>query len=212
MVVPPPDPPLPPLPDPPPPHANTPPPSVKSNASIPSMVRHLRRRNGEPISSMHARVTPPAADKRAPGRFGYAKALLVGAVVVMVRVAVAALVPVMTTELVVPKLSIGSSCAPVGVEVNDALIVTLPVNPEVGVTVMVDVLPVDAPGLTITAVPVKVQPGVRAGPTVTKSLLLHRTIATKGVRLPRACVYRPGEVRAEWWPRCMCSRCAPNSH
>ena len=70
---------------------------------------------------------------------------MLGAVVVMVSVAVPAVVPVMETGLVEPKLRVGRSCAPDGLVVTVAVRATLPVKPLLGVTVMVDVLPVAAP-------------------------------------------------------------------
>jgi len=58
---------------------------------------------------MKARLVTPAAYQRTPGRAGYARAPLVGAVVEMVRVAVPEAVPVITTGLVEPKLKVGRS-------------------------------------------------------------------------------------------------------
>jgi hypothetical protein len=62
-----------------------------------------------PKSRTKARVVLPAVYQRTPGRAGYARAALVAAVVEMVRVAVPALVPVMLTGLVEPKLNVGGS-------------------------------------------------------------------------------------------------------
>jgi len=101
---------------------------------------------------------------------GYAKALLVAAVVLMVRVAVPAVVPVILTGLVVPKLKVGGSWPPVGLEVTAAVSVTLPVKPPLGVTVTVDVFPVVAPGETVTAVPVTVKLGGNGVVTVTEAV------------------------------------------
>ena len=84
------------------------------------------------------------------GRFELAVA---AAVVVMVIVAVAALVPPMFTGEVLPKLTVGRYCAPCGLDVTAAVSATDPVNPPPGVTVMVEVLPVVAPGARLTAVP-----------------------------------------------------------
>jgi hypothetical protein len=84
-------------------------------------------------------------------------------VVVTVRVAVPAAVPMMLTGFVEPKLKVGS-CALTGEEVNVGVSVTLPVNPPDGVTVTVNVFPVVAPRVTVTdaATPI-VKPG---GPPV----------------------------------------------
>jgi hypothetical protein len=73
--------------------------------------------------------------------------------VFMVRVAVPAVVPVMLTGLVEPKLKLGGYWAPAGLDVMAAVNDTLPVKPPAGVTVMVEVFPVVAPGATEAAVP-----------------------------------------------------------
>ena len=62
--------------------------------------------------------------------------------------------PVMMTGLVEPKLSVGASTDPTGDDAMVAVSVTLPVNPPLGVTVIVEVLPVTAPGLTVREVAV----------------------------------------------------------
>jgi len=93
---------------------------------------------------------------------GWTSAALVAAVVVIVSVAVPAEVPVMLTGLVEPKLKVGGYWAPVGLEVTAAVSITLPVKPPAGVTVMVEVFPVVAPGVTVTAMPLTVKLGVGA--------------------------------------------------
>src|SRR5208282_1665837 len=98
-----------------------------------------------------ARVVPPAYQRR-PGA-GCANAAVVAAVVKMLRVAVLAEVSVILIGLVEPKLSVGRFWAPAGLDVMAAVSATLPVKPPLGVTVIVEVLPVVAPGLTDTAVP-----------------------------------------------------------
>ncbi len=155
-----PPPPTPPPPPPPPPHAMKPPMRITRKTSRPSRVRQRRRRPGMPIPSSKpkARVVPPAY-QRTPGRAGGARAALVAAVVETVKVAVTAELPVTLTGVVAPKLRVGASCAPLGAEVMAAESETLPVNPLLGVTVTVEVLPVVAPGDTETAVPVIVKPG-----------------------------------------------------
>ena len=79
----------------------------------------------------------------------------------IVKVAEPAVVPERLTELVDPKLSVGASVAPAGLEVMAAPNVTFPINPEMGtgVTLTVDVLPLAAPGAIVTAVPLIVNPG-----------------------------------------------------
>ena len=154
MLVPP-----PPVLPPPPPHASTPPVRATRNASIPSIVRQLRRRAGIPKSRMQARATPPVVYQGTPLRLGRTRAALVAAVVVKVSVAVPAEVPVMLTGLVEPKLKVGGYRAPAGLEVTAAVSVTLPLKPPAGVTVMAEVFAFVAPGETVTAVPLTVKLG-----------------------------------------------------
>ena len=74
--------------------------------------------------------------------------------------AVAAADPVILTGLVEPKLRVGKSCAPFGLDVTEAVRATGPVKPPVGVTVTIAVFPVVAPGLLIvTALPLTVKLG-----------------------------------------------------
>ena len=115
-----------------------------------------------PKSRIQARAAPPAAYQGTPLRLGRLSAALVAAVVKIVSAAVPAEVPVMLTGLVEPKLKVGGYWAPVGLEVTAAVSTTLPVKPPTGVTVMVEVFPVVAPGVTVTAVPLTVKPGVGA--------------------------------------------------
>jgi hypothetical protein len=76
---------------------------------IPSMVCLLRPRAGMPMSRTKARSVPPAVHKPPTRRLGYARAPLVEAVVVMVRMAVPAEAPVILTGLLEPKLNMGRS-------------------------------------------------------------------------------------------------------
>src|ERR1035441_1145177 len=137
-----------------------------------SVVRQLRRRVGMPKSNRQARVAPPAMYQGTPGRLGWASAALVAAVVEMVSVAVPAFVPGMTTGLVEPKLKVGRYCAPFGLEVMAAVSATVAAKPPLGVSVMVEVSPLVAPGATVTAVPVMARPGGAAAETLTYSELL----------------------------------------
>jgi hypothetical protein len=85
----------------------------------------------------------------------------------MVRVAVPALAPEMFTGVVEPKLKVGRYAAPDGLEVIAAVSATLPVKPLAGVTVIVEVFPVVAPGAEmVTAVPLTVKVGVAGIVTV----------------------------------------------
>jgi hypothetical protein len=104
-----------------------------------------------------SRPVPAAVYQGVLGRKGYTRVAPVAAVVEMVRVAVPGESPVISTGLVEPKLSVGRSWAPAGLEVTAAVSVTPPMKPPIGVTVIVEVLPVVAPGLTDTAVPATVK-------------------------------------------------------
>jgi hypothetical protein len=76
----------------------------------------------------------------------------------------------MLTGLVEPKLKIGRSTAPVGLLVIAAVKVTVPANPPVGDSVIVEAFPVVAPGTSVTDVPASVRPGGTAAVTVTDVL------------------------------------------
>jgi hypothetical protein len=84
--------------------------------------------------------------------------------VVKLRVADTAAALVMSTGVVAPKLNVGGK-ALLGPEATIALGATLHVNPFDGVSVIVDVFPVVAPAVTVTAVPVIAKPGGVAGVT-----------------------------------------------
>ena len=75
----------------------------------------------------------------------------VAADVVTVKVAVAAFVPEILTGEVEPKLRTGGDATLAGLVIA-AVRVTAPVNPPAGVMVTVEVLPLVAPGLTLTDV------------------------------------------------------------
>jgi hypothetical protein len=66
----------------------------------------------------------------------------------------------MLTGLVEPKLKVGGYWAPEGLKVTLAVRATLPVNPPLGVTVIVELFPVVAPGKIVSAVPLIVRPGI----------------------------------------------------
>jgi hypothetical protein len=133
---------------------------VIRSTTILSMVRQLRRRDGKQKSSKQARAAPPAVYQRPLWRMGYARALLVAAAVKTVRVAVCEVVPLSVTEAGV-RLHPAGSLAAMGVMAQ--LRLTTPVYPAVpGVTVIVEVFPVVAPGATETAGPVMVK-GASAG-------------------------------------------------
>jgi hypothetical protein len=123
-----------------------------------------------PKSRIQARAALLAVYQGTPLRLGRTRAALVAAVVVIVSVAVPAEVPVILTGLVEPKLKVGGYWAPVGLEVTAAVSTTLPVKPPAGVTVMVEVFPVVAPGVTVTAVPLTVKLG--GGGTVTVTVVV----------------------------------------
>jgi hypothetical protein len=92
---------------------------------------------------------------------------VVAGVVPKVKTSVCADVPLMVTEGVA-RLHVGRSLAPDGELVMAQVIATAPVNPPDGVTVMVEVLPVVAPGLTVMLLPlVRAKLGGAATLTVT---------------------------------------------
>src|SRR5208282_296196 len=124
-------------------------------AIIAKNARQLRRRAGIPIASRQAKMAPAPERQGRLGvsRFDELQPPPALAVVEMVRVALPALALVRLTGVVVPKLRVGGFVAPLGPDVTDAVSATSPVNPPEGVTVMVDVFPVVAPGATLTDVP-----------------------------------------------------------
>ncbi len=110
---------------------------TKQTASAPSKWGSLPRRAGMAKRRMQASAPPPSF-QRMPGRVGTASAAVVAAVVEMVSVAEPpALVTV--AGLVEPKLSVGGSCAPLGLAVIAAESATLPVNPPAGAMAMLSV-------------------------------------------------------------------------
>ena len=84
-----------------------PPQKIAKRAIIPRKALSLRRRFGIPISNRQASDAPPARHLEMLLVLEFAVALYEYAVVVTVRVAVPADVPVMLTGLVEPKLSVG---------------------------------------------------------------------------------------------------------
>lgn len=155
------------VPDPfPPPHAITPVVRAARRVNIPSMVRQLRRRAGMPMSRMQAKAAPPPAYHGTLWRVEEVAEQPMACVVVMVRLAVPAVAPAMLTGVVEPKLKVGGFTAPAGPEVTAAVSATLPVKPPDGVTVMMEMFPVVAPAVTVTAVPVTVKLGLTAVVTV----------------------------------------------
>jgi hypothetical protein len=112
-----------------------------------------------PVACHGGRLSPETAALHPPE---------LAAVVETVSVAVPAEVPVMLTGVVDPKLKVGRETAPAGLLAITAVRATLPVNPPLGVTVMVEVLPLVAPGVEIfTLVPEMAKPGGGMGVTVT---------------------------------------------
>lgn len=143
-----------------PPHAVTPAPSAKHRAIRPKKLRHRRRFAGMPKRSKQASAAPPEY-QRMP-RCGWFSAVHppVGAVVAIVKVAFPLLDPVMlTAALDGVQLNVGGKFEPGG-GVTTALSVTTPVNPLEGVTVIVEVFPVAAPGARDTFVPPNAKDGL----------------------------------------------------
>jgi hypothetical protein len=106
--------------------------------NTPSIAGQLRRRRGSPISR-RASAVPAEGHSSFFNRFS----ALVAAVVKTVNVVVCAPVPVIVTELG-ERLHVAGSLAATGL--IEQVRLTVPVNPFAGVTVMVAVLPVVAPG------------------------------------------------------------------
>jgi hypothetical protein len=108
---------------------------------------------------MQEKTPPPAASMREAPCIGNAKAALVGAVVLIVRTAV--LVPplVTVTGFVAPKLNVGGSCAPAGLDVMVAANSMVPVKPPLGAIVIVAEFPEVAPGAIEVAVPLMAKLG-----------------------------------------------------
>ena len=99
-----------------------------------------------PNKNTRARTAPPV-----DGQNGLAGLLseVVAGVVLTVNMSVCAVAPLTVTDGVA-RPHVGRSLAPAGELVIAQVIATAPVNPPDGVTVMVEVLPVVAPGLTVT--------------------------------------------------------------
>ncbi len=146
-MAPPPPPPLPP----PPPQAAIPPAKVNRRTSIPSMVFHERRRAGRPNINKQARAAPPNSYQGTPWRLGRVRTPLVGAVVLLIRVAAPGFELTIYTGPGAAKLNVGMYAAPAGLEVTAAMSTTVPVKPPTGVTVTVEPFAMVAPGVTVTA-------------------------------------------------------------
>jgi hypothetical protein len=131
-----------------------------SRAMIPSVKPRRLLRVGMANNTRHPRDTPAALTQKVRPRVGSVKALFVAAVVEIVSVAAPAFALGILTGLVDPKLKVGGSCAPVGLDVIVAVNTTLPVKPPAGDTLMVEVFPEVAPGNKVTAVPATVKLGV----------------------------------------------------
>ena len=120
---------------------------------------------------MPASAAPPAAYQGLPPlacRLAWVQAP--SAVVETVNVAVPLPVPLMATDPVEPKPTVGASEAFAGLEVITAVKATVPVKPPAGVTVIVDALPAVAPGVTATVVPVMEKLGGIGAVTVTRTV------------------------------------------
>ena len=116
-----------------------------TRTSRPTIASQLRRRLGMPKRKTSARAVPPADGQNS---LLVRLRALEAAVVETVRVDVFAVVSVMLTEAG-DRLQVAGSLAAVGVIAQ--VRATLPVNPSEGVTVMVEVLPLVAPGFTVMA-------------------------------------------------------------
>jgi hypothetical protein len=125
-------------------------PNIAARKTKPSMERQRRRRAGIPNSSTLAKAADPLPKKKSLS--GRTDLLLVVAVVSAVNVVVAAVVPVMLTEVEVPpvpKEQVAGLVALATPLVTAQVRLTWPVNPPEGITLIVEVLPVVAPGLMV---------------------------------------------------------------
>ena len=109
------------------------------------MVCNFRRRASMPMSRMHAKAASPADGQRNFLAGLYAE---VAAVVFTVSVVVCADAPEIVTEVGI--VHVAGTFASAGVIAQ--LRLTVPINPPDGVKVTVEVFPVVAPGVTVTAV------------------------------------------------------------
>jgi hypothetical protein len=105
---------------------------------------HRRRRAGAPKNSRPAKARVPI-----PPNTDLPRDATLPAVVVSVRVAVAAVLPLMVTEDEMLHVGLSTGFAMLVVTAHDKL--TCPVNPEEGLTVTAVVLPLVAPGFTVIA-------------------------------------------------------------
>ena len=111
-------------------------------------------------------------------------------VVATVKVAVAAVLPVMLTDE--GTLQVAGLAAPAGLELMAQDNPTAPVNPLAGVAVMVDVFPVVAPGVTVTEVPLIVNVGVTDGLMVKVNVVEAVMVAVTESCPVSVIVYVPG--------------------
>ena len=132
-----------------PPQLSTPPVRAMRSRSNPGNVLHLRRRAGMPKSRMQARTVPPAEGQKSLNCLFRA----VAAVVFTVSETVSAVVPLIVIDA--GTLHVGGLLAAAGV--IEQLKPTVPVKSAKGATVIVEVFPVVAPGVTETPAPVKTE-------------------------------------------------------
>jgi len=160
-------------------------PKQTNRASKPTIAIQARLRRGTPKSSTSASAVPPAGGQNS--LFMWFSAL-VGAVVFSVSVAVCAVLPLMVTE-VGDRLHVTGSTVNAGV--TEQLRLMAPVNPFAGVTVIVEVFPVVAPGATVTAVPLN----AKVGAAVTVSAMVVEAFSAPELPL-RVTVTGPPRVAA----------------
>jgi hypothetical protein len=142
-------------------HATRPPVKVTKDNNRLNIARHARLRLGITNRDKLASATPLPAyhEPRLGTSLNEVQAFEELAVVAMVKVPVAAALPEIVRRLVELKLKVGGVVTPLGPLVRAAVRVTLPVKPPVGVTVIVEVLPVAAPAAMLTGVPLAVKLG-----------------------------------------------------
>ena len=151
-------------PTPPPPpllHATRPPAKATRDNIRLNIARHARLRLGITNRDKLASTAPlpPYHEPRLGTSLNEVQAFVELAVVAMVKVPVAAALLEISSGLVELKLKVGGITAPLGLVVRTAVRITLPVKPPVGVTVIVEVLPVVAPAAMLTGVLLTVKLG-----------------------------------------------------
>jgi hypothetical protein len=133
----------------------------------PTIASQLRRRRGNLIRNTRASAAPPVVDQNI---LFISFPAVVGAVVKTVSVDVCAEPPLSVTEAGL-KLHVAGSLAATGLTVQ--LRFTVPENPFIPATLIVEVFPVCAPGETVIGAPLPLAP---LGPNVGSAVTVRETV------------------------------------